>query len=165
MFYNKMVFNENLKYRMYVLVERHLSPLDKGIQSAHAVVEYYNECHLWNKKEELKAFDKWANEDKTLILLNGGTVIGLDKTLELFEENNIAYGAFREPDLDNIVTAVAVMADERIFDDNYMSFDMWRLKALLNNAYSSCEKEYEKYIGGHGNVILKEFLNGKKLAR
>ena len=71
----------------------------------------------------------------------------------------------REPDLDNIVTAVAVMADERIFDDNYMSFDMWRLKALLNNAYSSCEKEYEKYIGGHGNVILKEFLNGKKLAK
>lgn len=113
----------------------------------------------------MKAFDKWANEDKTLILLNGGTVIGLDKTLELFEENNIAYGAFREPDLDNIVTAVAVMADERIFDDNYMSFDVWRLKALLNNAYSSCKNEYEKYIGGHGNVILKEFLNNKKIAK
>lgn len=104
-------------------------------------------------------FNSSKNEDKTLILLNGGTVIGLDKTLELFEENNIAYGAFREPDLDNIVTAVEVMADERIFDDNY------RLKALLNNVYSSCEKEYEKHIGGHGNVILKEFLNGKKLAK
>ena len=49
-----MVFNEDLKYRMYILVERHLSPLDKGIQSAHAVAEYYNECRLWNKKEELK---------------------------------------------------------------------------------------------------------------
>ena len=76
-----MVFNEDLKYRMYILVERHLSPFDKGIQSAHAVAEYYNECRLWNKKEEMKAFDKWANEDKTLILLNGGTVIDLDKTL------------------------------------------------------------------------------------
>ena len=54
-----MVFNEDLKYRMYILVERHLSPLDKGIQSAHAVAEYYNECRLWNKKEEMKAFDKW----------------------------------------------------------------------------------------------------------
>ena len=46
-----------------------------------------------------------------------------------------------------------------------MSFDMWRWKAVLNNAYSSCENEYEKYIGGHGNVILKEFLNGKKLVK
>ena len=110
-------------------------------------------------------FNSSKNEDKTLILLNGGTVIGLDKTLELFEENNIAYGAFIEPDLDNIVTAVAVMADERIFDDNYMSFDMWRLKALLNNPYTSYEKGYEKYIGGRGNFILKEFLNSKKLAR
>lgn len=160
-----MTFNEDLKYHMYVLVERHLSPLDKGIQSTHAVVEYYNECRLWNKKEALKAFDKWANEDKTLILLNGGSVIDLDKTLGLFEENNIAYGAFREPDLDNIVTAVAVLADERIFEDKYMPFNMWVMKALLNDPYAFHEREYEKYIGGHENVILKEFLNSKKLAK
>lgn len=163
MFYLEMVFNEDLKYRMYVLVEHHLSPLDKGIQSTHAVVEYYNECRLWNKKEVLKAFDKWANDDKTLILLNGGSVIDLDKTLELFEENNIAYGVFREPDLDNIVTAVAVLADERIFEDKYMPFDVWQMKALLNKSLVSCGREYESYIGGHENVILKELLNDKKI--
>lgn len=30
------------KYRMYCFVERHLSPIDKGIQAAHSIVEYSN---------------------------------------------------------------------------------------------------------------------------
>ena len=57
-----------LEQRMYVFVERHLSPIDKGIQSAHAVVEYSNK---FSKNENFEVdgkfeggFDTWdANPD------------------------------------------------------------------------------------------------------
>ena len=45
-----------LTYRTYVFVERHLSPIDKGIQSAHAVIEYYE-----NRFKKAHGFSRGMN--------------------------------------------------------------------------------------------------------
>ena len=56
-----------LKYRMYGLVNYQLSGIQKGIQFGHAVVEYG--LKYFNTDE----YKRWANFDKTFIILNGGT--------------------------------------------------------------------------------------------
>ena len=60
-----------LEYRMYGLVPYNISPIQQGIQFGHAVVEY-----MLNFPVDLRVYKdtkKWAEEDKTFIILNGGT--------------------------------------------------------------------------------------------
>ena len=52
---------------MYSLVLRQLSPIQKGVQSAHSIVEYINRYY---KSSE---YIQWVNVDKTIIMLDGGT--------------------------------------------------------------------------------------------
>lgn len=156
---------KDLQYRMYVLVERHLSPLDKGIQSAHAICEYYNLAKKYNKGIEY--FDKWSMFDKTLIVLNGGTVINLNEIIELMYQNDVdLFGVFREIDLDDIVTAISVLVDERVFDNiKYPDFDEWC--EIYENEDKEDSTSYDKwvsFIGGKENVFLRNLLNSKRLA-
>ena len=182
---------EELTYRTYVFVERHLSPLDKGIQSAHAIIEYYNDAKLWNKEEESANFDKWAHFDKTLILLGGGTVNDLDDLDEKLTELRIHHGSFREADLDNILTAIAVVVDERVFNkEKYPDFEEWAAKekkditpkqevgwcyytiktdsstiSISEDKKPIYYKEWVEFIGGEKNVFLRQFIQNKKLTR
>ena len=52
---------------MYSLVLRQLSPMQKGVQSAHSIVEYINKFH---KSSE---YIQWVNVGKIIIVLDGGT--------------------------------------------------------------------------------------------
>ena len=58
-----------MKYRMYSFVLRQLNPIQKGVQTTHAVVEYMKK-HQYGINDDLK---QWVDEDKTLIMLDGGT--------------------------------------------------------------------------------------------
>ena len=71
---------EKLKYRMYGLVPYNISPIQQGIQFGHGVVEYL--MNNFNKPET----QYWANDDKTFIILNGGT------TNSKFEEDYTSDG-------------------------------------------------------------------------
>ena len=51
-----------LEQRMYCLVLYNLSPIQQGIQAAHAIVEYANAFH--NSIE----YQKWAQVNKTIII-------------------------------------------------------------------------------------------------
>ena len=162
-----------LEQRMYVFVERHLSPIDKGIQSAHAVVEYSNK---FSKNEN---YYQWSFYDKTLILLNGGVVSDLVDLTKTFYENEIPFSFFKEVDMDNILTSVAVLVDERVFNkDKYLDFDIWRNNKYpviptycmedigdFDFTYNDHYKEWtEDVIGGEKNVILRKIINSKRLA-
>ena len=52
---------------MYSLVLRQLSPIQKGVQSAHSIVEYANKFY---KSSE---YIQCVNVDKTIIVRDGGT--------------------------------------------------------------------------------------------
>jgi hypothetical protein len=106
---------------MYGLVPYNLSPIQQGIQFGHAVVEYGLE--FGNTPE----YQKWANDDKTFIILNGGTtntrwdeidnyVGSLNNHRQLLSDEDVQFRSFFEPDLGDQLTAVVFLVDDRVFD-------------------------------------------------
>ena len=178
----------NLEKRMYFLVPYNISPIQQAIQAGHSMGEYalkygrYNPDHLiWEFLEE------W----KTWIILNGGTtnnkfefVTGkalgtLNQSVQDILEFNSKYpdleiesSIFEEPDLNDALTAVCLIADERVFNrEDYPDFRDWALNGGLpmkdfreeNGSYTKYRKRYVKEVG-EDIVFLKELLNTKKLA-
>jgi hypothetical protein len=164
---------EKLEYRMMGLVPYNISPIQQGIQFGHAVVEYAN---IHGNKTEYK---EWANNWKTFIILNGGTTNSkliisrptlykgtLDNHLISLIDNKIDYAMFIEPDLNDALTAVVFLVDERVFNkEKYPDFileDSYSNEEDANEAY----KKWEDIIGGKKNVFLRNFLergnNGKR---
>lgn len=115
-----------LKQRMYNLVLYSLSPIQQGIQSYHAGIEY---ALKYGDTEEYK---QWAKKDKTIIILNGGTSnkeghsvydyssLTAFGTMETYYstlfENHIPFACFYEPDLNNCTSAIAFLVNEKVWD-------------------------------------------------
>lgn len=165
-----------LEYRMYGLVPYNISPIQQGIQYGHAVVEYsQNVKDLLNLE---KIYNKWAKEDKTFIILNGGTTnnnpdkLGtLNKHLRTLTDNGIATAVFHEPDLGDQLTAVVFLVDERVFNrELYPDFVgtpyTWaQHKKPSDKEYAKWEeannKNYAAWVervGGEKNVFLRDFF-------
>lgn len=163
----------NRTYRMYGLVPYNLSPIQQGIQFGHAVVEYGLEFGTTS------AYQKWAKEDKTFIILNGGTTntrfnledglpLGsLNNHLLTLVLNNTRFATFFEPDLGDQLTAVVFLVDDRVFDkvtwpdfsmDQYLrvseaeQYWNWKMK------FAETEKEADQI------VFLREFLKQFRFA-
>lgn len=127
------------KNKMYTFVLRQLSPLDKGIQSAHAVVEY---C---DKYRDEKNCSDWISQDKTLIVLNGGTSEDLKEIKSKLEEFGLPYSEFKEPDLENITTAIAVCLNEVYWnDEKYPTYENWcaKKKMEFDESQTTCIATY-----------------------
>ena len=96
------------------------------------------------------------------------------------EVNNILFSEFYEPDLNNALTSVNLLADERVFDrELYPDYvDMpypWKDKG---RGYKPSDKEMDKWevenmknrakwvekIGGEKNDFLRTFLRAFRLA-
>lgn len=66
-------------YRLYTFINFYLSSIQMGIQSAHIVSElfskYYNSYDNGTQEDSFReaALNNWASNDKTIIVLNGGT--------------------------------------------------------------------------------------------
>ena len=191
---------ENSTTRMYFFVMRNIGQIDKGIQALHCSDEY-----KIMYPESVKYLEHIRNH-KTAILLDGGVsnngvglnphAIGnrlevgtyyIDETslgsMELYEkyliENNIEHSSFREPDLNNSLTALGFVCDEKVFDwEIYPSFFNW-LDLLGYRSTSQQKKSSPPYIGeefqkmyptwvesvgGENNAKKKELIFGKKLA-
>lgn len=97
--------------KMYCLTLYNLSPIQQGIQSAHAIVEYL-------KKHQASVMSVWercrkrANVDKTIIIFNWGTSVTLEQHLDFVQENYIDVASFQEPDLWWITTAFCFIAED-----------------------------------------------------
>lgn len=92
------------------MVLRQLTPMQKGIQTAHAVAEYVFDLR------ETDECGEWVCCDKTLIVLDAGTSQDLQEAIQWFKDNNIEHRVFKEPDLYGMPTAVCFLADERVWD-------------------------------------------------
>ena len=157
---------------MYGLVPFNLSPIQQGIQYGHGVVEYTNK--YFNSDERL---EQWMKEDKTFIILNGGTTntriiqetlrpVGtLNEQLETLKQNGVKHATFYEPDLGDQLTAIVFLVDDRVFDkETYPDFN-WDL-FLPDPAFQHTQLEYQdiRYrewlvkIGGFQNEFLRDFL-------
>lgn len=158
---------------MYVLVERHLSPIDKGIQACHAVADYGLILQKTKDFEEQRNYLKWVKSDKTLVLLNGGTAIELDEIYKQLKKKNIICTCFKEPDMNNMTTAIAILVDERVYDkEKYPDYVEWKNPSdqfmdilLYAGTENKIGQDWVKFIGGENNAFLRQLLTTKQLAR
>jgi hypothetical protein len=125
-----------LELRMYGLVNYQLTGIQKGIQFLHGVVEY---SQMANRivGETLSIYNEWADNWKTVILLNGGTTNNritddgfpfgsLNQHVITLDENKVDFATFNEPDLGDQLTAVVFIVDERVFNrKKYPDFEDW----------------------------------------
>lgn len=160
---------------MYVLVERHLSSIDKGIQAAHAIANYSQILQAQKNFEKRKNYLKWIKNDKTIILLNGGTAIELEEIYNKLIEKDIYCKKFVEPDLNNLITAIAILVDERVYNkEKYPDYDKWKTPSAIFQDFflkmsiskeNEIGKDWVKFIGGENNAFLRQLLTTKQLAR
>jgi hypothetical protein len=170
-----------LEYRMYGLVPYNLSPIQQGIQFGHAVVDYGRTVEGLKPHEAI--YKKYADEDKTFIILNGGTTnnnperLGtLNRHMEAMRENGVLLQEFYEPDLGDQLTAFVFLVDERVFNRTlYPDFVPetlpWSRRKPSEKAISQLEeknaknyKQWEEKIGGPVNAFLREYLRPFRLA-
>lgn len=149
-----------MEYRMYCLAERHLSSIQKAIQSAHAIVEYSSQ---YGNDEEYK---QWARNDKTIIILDGGTLPEMQLTDDLLNLSGIRYATFAEPDMGNMLTAICFLADERVWDYGRFgrSYKDFECISFAQDDVCVTEEDWVKSIGGEGNRIKKDIVSSLKIA-
>lgn len=193
---------KKLELRMYFFTPYNISDIQKGIQCGHAALRYAlkygrnNPNHpIW---EFIENFETW-------IILNGGTTnsriemidfnepIGsLNKITENIMLNGIESSLFREIDLNDALTSVCFLCDERVFNRvDYPDFDDWynpvtdkedmrtKWEVKLDTNYNETlfeewysektqrELKYDKWlemIGGAKNEFLRTLIKDKKLA-
>lgn len=169
----------NLEYRMYGLVPYNLSDIQKGIQYGHAVVEYMSKHYAHDD-----ACIKWAKEDKTFIILDGGTTnLGhkgysgtLNSYIQGLSDNRVPYATFYEPDLGDQLTAIVFLVDERVWNtekypDRNLNpgpepVEMGGGISITHAVHypPETEESYIERLGGEQNVWLREFLSQFRLA-
>ena len=170
-----------LEYRMYGLCNYQLSPIQQGIQFGHAVVDYGRTVEGLKPHEAI--YKKYADEDKTFIILNGGTTnnnperLGsLNQHMNIMRDNGVLLQEFYEPDLGDQLTAFVFLVDERVFNKElYPDFVPetlpWGRRKPSEKAISQLEeknasnyKHWVEKIGGPTNAFLKGYLKNLRLA-
>ena len=181
--------------RMYFFVPYNISPIQQAIQAGHSMGEYILKYGRRNPDHIGWTFlEKW----KTWIVLNGGTTNqttiedewkriiptgSLDKIAYDLGQAEIEFATFNEPDLNNALSAVAFIADSRVFDfETYPDFQEFmkpRLDKLkfveffkngpwtreqIAQTYPTDVREWVASIGGEKNVFLRDLIKYKKLA-
>jgi hypothetical protein len=181
--------NKPLELRMYFFTSFYISPTQHGIQAGHCVEEYSD---LYHDDPLYKEYRK----HKTWIILNGGSTnncfelgtgepIGeLNQIVEELQQNAIRHACFFEPGLNDALTAVCFICDERVW--NYKDYPNFPESIINSNSGDissqriveikmTPEEElkliykghYEAWVymmGGEKNIFLRELIKGKKLA-
>ena len=169
---------EKLELRLYGLVPYNLSPIQQGIQYGHGAIEYG--LKYFNDVE----YQDWANNWKTFIILNGGfsnhsvnryskdvSLGTMENHLQTLISNGIKVECFYEPDLNDLLSSIIFIVDERVFNrEKYPDFIFnSKISSIDNPMFVSEDEEIEfkkwKYnIGGEKNYFLRIFLKNFKLA-
>lgn len=170
---------KELELRMYFFVPYNISPIQQAIQAGHAALEY---ARIFSNEDMYKDFvDNW----KTWIILNGGTTNNgteyangaftqrgtMQDIFDTLVSKRIKFSIFKEPDLNNAMTAICFICDERTF--NTEKYPYW--EEYSQDYYKDCDsvtdmdiddlrKEWINLIGGEKNILIKELLRDKKLA-
>lgn len=146
------------------MVLRQLTPMQKGIQTAHAVADYVFDLH------ETDECGEWVCCDKTLIILDAGTSQDLQEAIQWLKDNNIEHRVFKEPDLYDMPTAVCFLADERVWDtETYPDFEHYMTQASampldVKPGIGSWIVDIFDNVDPKPIINLREFIFSKRLS-
>jgi len=142
---------------MYCLAERHLSSIQKAIQSAHAIVEY-GITH-WDTPE----YNQWAKKDKTIVILDGGNSVDLDSIKDQLLCEGWKFETFYEPDMNNFMTVIAFLVPDTIYDYKTYgtSFEDYREKMYPVKVHY---EDWLKMIGGRPGEVVKSIISNLRIA-
>lgn len=83
-----------------MITRQDISPGYQGVQSIHAAMQFAFEHPDINKE--------WYEKSNYLGFLSVPNETELCRLIEKADENNIRYSVFREPDINNQITAIAI---------------------------------------------------------
>lgn len=155
--------------RLYTFCSFYLSSIQQGIQTAHVVHELFLKYNGIAESLEITRLHRWAEDHKTIIVLNGGTNKDLKDLLDFLnsEVDNFnfpaPYVSFSEDEdsLGGILTAVGIILPEEIYNAiNYRTatsqIDLPSFDVLF--PYNSNEVEAFYFI--KDDEIKEHFLKG-----
>jgi hypothetical protein len=99
----------------------YLSSIQQGIQAAHVTHELFLKYTDFGdpSKPAVKLYE-WANEHKTMVLLNGGYAANLQELIWMFmsKENPYPWAEFEEEmdSLNGALTSVGIILPEKIYE-------------------------------------------------
>lgn len=112
-------------YRGYFFGNMYLSSLQQGLQAAHVIQKMSTRYSMLHSDIASKIFFDWCNDDRTIILLNGGTqrdLQDLASRLNLLTRHGTTYplSYFEEEEsaLNGAVTSVGIILAENVYDSN-----------------------------------------------
>jgi peptidyl-tRNA hydrolase len=91
--------------RLYVVTRRDLPPLTCAVQSCHAAIQF---CHDHPSEET-----EWFKTSNHLVILGVDDELALTELYRRAEWDNLKVSAFREPDLGDQLTAIALEPGKR----------------------------------------------------
>lgn len=91
--------------KLYVITRKDLDPGYQGVQSLHALQEFVMQHPIINKE--------WYSKSNYLGWLAVKDEGELVRLIEKADQQGIAFSVFREPDIDNEITAIALEPGEK----------------------------------------------------
>ncbi len=93
--------------KLFVLIRKDLSVAQQGIQAGHAVAE-------WCKRWQFYGNQDWDNQ--TLVYVTVPNLEHLHIWMRKCTQNGLVGTGFKEPDINNEITAIACLTDGNLFD-------------------------------------------------
>jgi len=175
--------DKKLEVRIYLFTIYQLSGNQKGIQCLHAALRYGRKYYFD------PTFNYFMDNWETAMMMNGGTTnirvneegvsVGtLNQILDKIKANDINHTFFHEPDLNDALTSVCFLVDERVFNfKDYPKFSDYVISHLntdlpneeivririmgvetIKEVYAKEYGDWLELIGGKQNEFLKDLL-------
>lgn len=122
------------KYRMYCIVNQYIAGIHAGIQSAHAIADLLVKYDGKGSTNQQVLARTWAEEHKTIIVLDGGYQSNLQSIYDLAGKlGSIPSAAFCEEQkaLNGAMTAVAMVLPEYMYSPQYSTSVDWPVTNAL----------------------------------
>ena len=164
--------------RAYLIGNMYLSSIQQGIQAAHCIAEMFTKYtgELLATRSQgptaIQLFD-WAQNHKTVIVLNGGYSSALETLYQLFDsdENPYAYAKFHEEEaaLNGALTSVGIIVPSRIYEavralnSSQSARERWEVDQVIDTEVGDEFVRYDSYTRFECKLI--EALRPLRLAQ
>jgi hypothetical protein len=131
--------------RFYALTNMYLSSIQNGIQPLHVLGEMFTKYTV--ESPQKSALFDWAENHKTVIVLNGGTTDDLIYAGEIIAQSGMPYASFYEPGISKALTSIGVIVPELCYNNKVDDvsvpiesiFDYIARKSIIENEFTEEE--------------------------